>query len=820
MLPRLSLRWRVGFAVALFVTIYYFFLSEDGGASGLIRTTYDPFLKWDKQKAANAASPDHKGMPSEVHSSIGNDELPSGEPFVELEAPTFPAPPPHSPEEPDHQRAPEPDPRNSFWPSVFKFSWPSWSSTSGSPPPPSSPHPNEDYLSPPPDTDEEDTGETGVFGNWQLPSFDPSSWNWPSISWPFPWPWRRPVFTLDFCAPSPLRPFVVLPDGTARVRGIDCLHSGVRAWLGIRYAMPPTGPRRLARPVRLPVLGKDAELDIEAEEATKFGKICIQPPSASQPKWAMSEDCLTLNVFVPPASTGTKYPSIKSGQKLPVMVWFYGGGLESGHSVSFNTTQFVLNSVKKGKPVIVVSFNYRLGSLGFLASSDMEELAHAGDSNDPHATVTTVNAGLYDMRAALEWVQRNIEAFGGDKNKVTVFGQSAGAISIGSILLADGGKAVKNLNLFRAAIMQSGAPMVDGNRFPNSTDAVYASLLRTLNCPTPPSTPYVPPSDVFAFWHPKLDKPSKFSPKPTSLAVDDEASTPSERIECLRRASSEQFVKATMEVLSHPDEVHWRRPFDRPQDGWFHQGTAAENLRDGKFAVVPLLTGTTVDEGTMFTPTNIRSNKLAMDYFESFVAESDYDAFTPAIKKALVLYPDDPTKGSPFEPELTGTPARNRFYGIDNQYKRMAALIGDTLFESGKRDFVKKMTTKDPRNPVFVYQFAATPPGTQAAQGIPHSSDIPYVHGKVFETSNPDPKHAAVSELVMDAWINFAWHLNPNGDGSKPKTLKIASTWPQYGTEKSVLRIEPGATRVIKDEWRQEGIDYLASPEWTRLQML
>ncbi|KAF8320868.1 alpha/beta-hydrolase [Clavulina sp. PMI_390] len=353
---------------------------------------------------------------------MNSDKPHSVEPFVEFEAPTFPIAPPHLASEPpdtDQQRAPEPDPRNSFWPSVFKFSWPGWSSSSGSPPPSSSPHPNEGYLSPPPSAYEDNDENTGVFGNWQLSSFNPSGWNWPSIPWPFPWPRRRPMFTLDFCTPSPLGRFVVLPDGTARVRGIECLHSGVRAWLGIRYAMPPTGPRRFARPVRLPVLGKDAELDTEAEEATKFGKICMQPPTSSQPKWAMSEDCLTLNVFVPPASTGTKSPSINSGHKLPVMVWFYGGGLESGHSVSFNATQFVLNSVEKGKPVIVVSFNYRLGSLGFLASSDIEELAHAGDSNDPYATVTTVNAGLYDMRAVLEWVQRNIEAFGGDKNKVT-----------------------------------------------------------------------------------------------------------------------------------------------------------------------------------------------------------------------------------------------------------------------------------------------------------------------------------------------------------------------------------------------------------------
>ena len=141
----------------------------------------------------------------------------------------------------------------------------------------------------------------------------------------------------------------------------------------------------------------------------------------------MSEDCLTINVFRPGGTS--------SRAKLPVMVWVYGGALMSGDSVSYNPTGILLESVKKVSlhslnmiqcvmfrglrsiiydqtfPVIYVSFNYRLNSFGFTASSIIEEAAASGKAS--------LNAGLYDMQSALLWVQRNIGAFGGDKNKVT-----------------------------------------------------------------------------------------------------------------------------------------------------------------------------------------------------------------------------------------------------------------------------------------------------------------------------------------------------------------------------------------------------------------
>ena len=143
----------------------------------------------------------------------------------------------------------------------------------------------------------------------------------------------------------------------------------------------------------------------------------------------MSEDCLTLNIWMPAAPTT---------EKLPVMVWIYGGGLQNGSA----SMPLYWGDRLAARGVIVVTFNYRLGALGFLAHPELDnESSHGGSGN----------YGFLDQIAALNWVQRNIAAFGGDPDQVTIFGQSSGAMSVSMLIaspLANG--------LFRRAIGQSG----------------------------------------------------------------------------------------------------------------------------------------------------------------------------------------------------------------------------------------------------------------------------------------------------------------------------------------------------------------------------
>ncbi len=207
------------------------------------------------------------------------------------------------------------------------------------------------------------------------------------------------------------------------VVGIE--HRGVLRFSGIPYAAPPVGPRRYLPPE--PHDGWSGVLD-----ATAYGAICPQPPMmlaqllGEEPE-PEHEDCLFLNVFTPACDDAAR----------PVMVWIHGGGfmMGSGSSAMYDGAHLV----RRGD-VVVVTINYRLGALGFLHTDD---LGH-GEG--------TANAGIADQIQALRWVRDNIAAFGGDPANVTIFGESAGAMSVGTLL---GTPAAQGL--FHRAILQSGA---------------------------------------------------------------------------------------------------------------------------------------------------------------------------------------------------------------------------------------------------------------------------------------------------------------------------------------------------------------------------
>jgi para-nitrobenzyl esterase len=190
-------------------------------------------------------------------------------------------------------------------------------------------------------------------------------------------------------------------------------------FLGIPYAAPPVGPLRW-RPPQPP----KAWSGVRA--ATSFAPHCPQP-SSSFGVASTSEDCLYLNVFTP-AGARTR--------NLPVMVWVHGGSLRTGAGDEYNPTGLV------GHGVIVVTINYRLGALGFLADT-----ALATRPGGPSG-----NYGLMDQQTALRWVQRNIRGFGGNPGNVTLFGESAGGLSTLSQLVSPGAR-----GLFQQAIVESGS---------------------------------------------------------------------------------------------------------------------------------------------------------------------------------------------------------------------------------------------------------------------------------------------------------------------------------------------------------------------------
>ncbi|KAJ1182920.1 hypothetical protein NDU88_008097 [Pleurodeles waltl] len=197
---------------------------------------------------------------------------------------------------------------------------------------------------------------------------------------------------------------------------------------GVPYAKPPLGPLRWRPPQNLSSSCWNGTLD-----ATKFKSMCaqVQPLSANGTVMG-SEDCLYLNVWT---------PSLGSKAKLPVMVWIHGGYLHifSGSEEGYSPTEEFTAKTK----VVHVSFNYRLNAFGFMALQMLRE-------GSP--TKTSGNYGFMDQIAALQWVQNNIHAFGGDPAKVTIYGQSSGGTSVWAMMTSPLAK-----GLFKGAIDMSGS---------------------------------------------------------------------------------------------------------------------------------------------------------------------------------------------------------------------------------------------------------------------------------------------------------------------------------------------------------------------------
>jgi len=466
-------------------------------------------------------------------------------------------------------------------------------------------------------------------------------------------------------------------DGVAR--------NDVVQFLGIPYAKPPVGALRWMPP-------QPAAKWTGVRQAVKFGPTCAQVttlgPFAGPPN--SNEDCLYLNVFT---------PYVKA--KLPVLVWIHGGGYFDGASNDYDPTKLV----NQGK-LVVVTLNYRLNLFGFLAHPALDAEGHAFG-----------NYGLMDMQAALKWVQRNIAAFGGDPNNVTLGGQSAGAGASAANVLSPGAK-----GLFHRAIFQSGG-----------------------------YTPFVPKSIA-------EDKGKKFAAAAGCTTGDIAKclrALPAAKIESLAGTASEIGPFITNPMV----------------DGTVIPEQEIDLVRSGKFNKMPIMMGTTHDEGNF--------NAGILQYFKKDRAalnETDYRGYLQRTYGGNAGAGGSP----PAYPKDTIDKVAAR-YPVSKAGAQMAWDTAHSDALACRGQYTAEALSA--RVPVYMYLFddrtAQTyfpkMPGFQPLAY--HTADIAYVFtgyhggpkGVPFTLA---PVQAQLSDRMVAAWANFSRTGNPNGSGDAP--------WPRW----------------------------------------
>ncbi|KAF8154292.1 esterase 1 [Crassisporium funariophilum] len=540
------------------------------------------------------------------------------------------------------------------------------------------------------------------------------------------------MLSLLFCAL--FAPVFAAPEvnvGKTTIIGAEFAPAKVEFFGAIPFANPPLGELRLEPPVLLDSPGVD-RLD-----AASFGPGCQQN---ALPQDMVSEDCLTLNIFRP--------AGLSANAKLPVMFWIYGGRLLPDHLLVgaaslYNGTGIVTHSVARGTPVIFVSVNYRVGPLGF------PQGVEAGQRK-------ALNLGLQDQMVGLQWIQNNIAQFGGDKSKVTIFGESAGAASISIHLLG-----TKIRNVARAAILESTA--TSSTFGPEHNEAAWQQFVAAI---------------------------------PSCASVANTTDT----FDCIKKADSNALLQALTTASIFGNSTSFQPVIDGP-GGLLPDRPSKVTPK----AHLPSMIGSNLDEGALFTPQNIASTEEIQAFLSAATTPAivSLSQQSAAIEDILELYPDVAALGSPFG---TG----NDTFGLSSQYKRFAAIFGDLIFQSPRRSFTQGMSEAGVK--VFAYYFTdpdaqispsllPTPPAP-GSLGITHSSEIFYVFNTLAKIT---PTAVALSSVMQDYWISFATNLDPNDNHGNKRP-----SWEQYTPRNQILmELNGHDTRLVPDNFRAKQIAFL-----------
>lgn len=476
------------------------------------------------------------------------------------------------------------------------------------------------------------------------------------------------------------------------VEGVRDPASGVLVFRGIPYAAAPVGDLRW-RPPRPPVPWSDVR------DATTPGPACMQAGGTgptSVPVTEQSEDCLTLDVW-----TGALPDVVK--QRRPVMVWIHGGGYRSGRGSLPQYGGEVL--VPKG--VVLVTINYRLGPLGYFAHPALA-------AEDPHGSAG--NYGLLDQVAALEWVRRNIARFGGDPKRVTIFGESAGAFAVASLLASPLAK-----GLFHRAIMQSGTSFPYGTVTRDVAHARGSIRAGTLG---------VTRTDARA--------------AAMLRALDARA-----LVDVGRRDLDTLLAIGRLGGPLEPEGT--RLAFVPVVDGWALPLPVDEAIASGRWNRVPVIVGSNADEGTFFVRAPIVST---VDGYRAMLGARGIGDATGALAAA---YPVADTT---------------------QLLRATQHVIGDRAFGAPARALAR-LVERD-GGLAWLYYFTRVGDGERArGLGASHAAEIPFAFGRVPADGSPNgraPYDSRLAEAMSDYWVAFAMAGNPN----RLLTLRDAPRWPRW----------------------------------------
>lgn len=486
--------------------------------------------------------------------------------------------------------------------------------------------------------------------------------------------------------------------------------SGINDFLGIRFAAAPEGALRFAPPVAPAAVSGTVS-------ATKFGPPC--PQSASPFGQASSnEDCLFLNVYVPGGS-------VSSHNNLPVMVFFYGGAFVDGEGSLYDPTAMATQG-----NVIVVTVNYRLGILGYLASTALSNTS---------ANRVSGNYGFEDQLFSLQWVKQNIGAFGGNSNNVTIFGESAGAFSVCAAIVSP-----KATGLFQRAIAESGPC---GEPLPELAGAESSNqaIVKGLGC-----------------------------------AESSDAAT----VACLRAAPVSSIL-AEQGTITNASSLASLAAFFPVVDGDFIPQEPILSIALGAYNHVPIIEGTNANEGRLFVALGFDLNPAV-----GKITAAEYPTAVQSIAAALVteesgLLATTGTTASTSSSSSNSKEVTQISNEILHEYPlsnfgnspgvALGAILTDGLFACTANISNELFSLAVP---TFAYEFndtnAPTPllPAVSFPYGATHTDELQFLFSLQGDTVGLSSQEQTLARTMRGYWTNFAQDGNPNSFGT--------AVWPLF----------------------------------------